>query len=196
MRKKKIKYTRELSAIVNKAFDADVMDKKRFRENIDARRVFSSILKGENNTITSIGHALKKDHATVLHYIKTSNVLLDTDAYFREKHDYCFRLYTDTKVRLENSSRFEADKIDTQEVAFLKGTVKMLKKDIATLNIEKDWLQTEGKRLLKISNNFDSKNSNIYTLINLRTKPGTEELIHKKINTLFNGVYSKVVKAF
>ena len=196
MKKKKIKYTRELSAIVNKAFNADVMSKRQFRENIDARRVFSCILKAGHNTITSIGYTLKKDHASVLHYINTANVLLDTDASFREKHDDCFRLYTETKVRLKNSSRFEVAKIDTQEVAFLKGTVKMLKKDIATLNIEKDWLQTEGKRLLKIANSFDNKNSDIYTLINLRTKPGTEELIHKKINTLFNGVYSKVVKAF
>jgi hypothetical protein len=196
MKKKKIKYTKELSAIVNEAFNADVMSKRQFRENIDARRVFSSILKAGHNTITSIGYTLKKDHASVLHYINTANVLLDSDPSFREKHDDCLELYAVATARLKKASRFKEVKFDTQEVTFLKETVKMLKKDIATLNIEKDWLQTEGKRLLKIANGVDNKNSNIHTLINLRTKPGTEELIHKKINTLFNGVYSKVVKAF
>ena len=72
----------------------------------------------------------------------------------------------------------------------------MLKKDIATLNIEKDWLQTEGKRILEVTEGWNRKNRGIYSVINTRTKPGTEELIQKRLNTLFNGVYSEEVKAF
>ena len=72
----------------------------------------------------------------------------------------------------------------------------MLKNDIATLNIEKEWLNIEGKRLLKINQGWNSKNRDIYNVINTRTKPGTEELIQKKLNTLFNGVYSEEIISY
>jgi len=186
----KLEYAEALSKIVNKAFKAEILSEKRSRENVDARRVFCFILRNESNTSTSIGDFLKKDHATVLHYIRTFKGLIDSDSSFRERYDDCLKLYLVAKNRIKGIE------VDTEEVTFLKETVRMLKKDIAILNIEKDWLKTEGRRLLTINKGWNSKNRGIYEVINVRTKPGTEELIQKKLNTLFNGVYSEEIKAF
>ena len=133
---------------------------------------------------------MKKDHATVLHYIRTINGLLGSDTSFRERYDDCLKLYLVAKNRIKGIE------VDTEEVTFLKETVRMLKNDIATLNIEKEWLKTEGKRLLKITNGWNVKNRDIYEVINLRTKVGTEELIKKKLNVLFNGVYSEKIVSY
>ena len=186
----KLEYAEALGEIVNKAFKAEILSEKRSRENVDARRVFCFILRDESNTSTSIGEFLKKDHATVLHYIRTFKGLLDSDSSFRERYDDCLKLYVIAKNRIKGIE------VDTDEVTFLKETIRMLKKDIATLNIEKDSLQTEGKRILEVTEGWNRKNRGIYSVINTRTKPGTEELIQKKLNTLFNGVYSEEIISY
>ena len=54
----KPEYAEALVKIVNKTFNGDLMSKKRLGENVDARRVFCSILRSESNTSTSIGDFL------------------------------------------------------------------------------------------------------------------------------------------
>tara|TARA_R100001377_G_scaffold81203_1_gene60595 strand:- start:280 stop:888 length:609 start_codon:yes stop_codon:yes gene_type:complete len=186
----KLEHARALTIIVNKAFNANIHSTERLRENVDARRAFCSILRDEGNTSTSIGAFLNKDHATILHYVRTIKGLLDSDSSFRERYSDCCKLYEIAKNRI-----YEIE-VDTDEITFLKETISMLKKDIATLNIEKDWLKREGTRLLKISDGWKVKNRDIYEVINLRTKVGTEKLIQKKINVLFNGVYSEEIISY
>ena len=179
-----------LREIVDDVFGSDMMSNVRSRENVDARRVFCFILKDEGNTNSSIGRFLNKDHATVLHYVRTFQGLAASDPSFSKKYDDCLASYTGNKKHIADVD------VDTKEVVFLKETVKMLKNDVATLNIEKDWLKKENETLNEKTKYFNSKNKNIYELINLRTKPGTEELIQKKLNTLFNGVYSEEIISY
>ena len=183
-------YAETLRQIVNKAFDAEILSEIRSRNNVDARRVFCWILSSERNTSSSIGEFLNKNHATVLHYIRTFKGILASSPSFSEKYDGCLKLYINAK------NGFKETEIDKDSVTFLKEVIRMLNNDVSAINIEKDWLKAEIKRMREKTKCWRSKNSDIYDLINTRTKPGTEELIQKKLNTLFNGVYSEEIISY
>ena len=142
-----------LREIVDDVFGSDMMSNVRSRENVDARRVFCFILKDEGNTNSSIGRFLNKDHATVLHYVRTFQGLAASDPSFSKKYDDCLASYTGNKKHIADVD------VDTKEVVFLKETVKMLKNDVATLNIEKDWLKKENETLNEKTKYFNSKTS-------------------------------------
>lgn len=58
----------------------------RLREYVDARRIFFFMLRRYTNmSIMRIGSFLHRDHCTVIHHIKSSKALADTDSNFREK---------------------------------------------------------------------------------------------------------------
>ena len=51
-------------------------------------------------------------------------------------------------------------------------------------------LEIEGlKRQLQENNNQDKRFKTIFDMIRNRTRPDTETVIEKKLNTIFNGIY-------
>jgi len=81
----KNEYTEILKDIIDEVFQCDVMSKSRRRYNVDGRRAFSIILKNRGYTFTRISKFLKKDHATIIHYLKNVEGILKTDPIFRER---------------------------------------------------------------------------------------------------------------
>lgn len=64
----------------------------RHREVVDARRVlFWSLRILFGFSLTSIGRRYGKDHATVLHGIRTFEILIETDPSFRYRAEICLR---------------------------------------------------------------------------------------------------------
>ena len=51
-----------LKQIVSEVFDVDILDKRRTRNVVDARGVYSKILKDKGFTLVFIGQSLNKDH--------------------------------------------------------------------------------------------------------------------------------------
>jgi len=186
----KLEHAEALKEIVNKAFKAEIHFEGRSRVNVDARRVFCSILSNESNSSTSIGAFLNKDHATVLYAVRSIKGLLASDSSFSERYDDCLKLYDLEKNRIQGIE------IDTAETTFLKETIRMLKEDIFNLNVKNKDLQLDIKNIKKDINKWDYRRKDIYDIIDLRTKRGTEDLIEKKINILFNGVYSEEIICF
>lgn len=61
----------ELLSIISNEYDTDIFKNKRDRECVEARAIFSKILYSYHHMgYTKIGRILKKNHATIYHYIK------------------------------------------------------------------------------------------------------------------------------
>jgi hypothetical protein len=79
----------ELKKIVNDVFFVDLLENNRKRKVVDARRVYSKILRDRGYTFESIGQTLNLNHATILHYIKTIENIIAYDFDFKEKYISC-----------------------------------------------------------------------------------------------------------
>jgi chromosomal replication initiator protein len=65
-----------------------LLTKTRKREVVEARQVLMAHKKKETgNSLAKVGRSFLKDHATVLHAIKTVKNLRETDKAFRRKYD-------------------------------------------------------------------------------------------------------------
>lgn len=66
----------------------ELKNKTRKREYVISRQFCMFwIMKHTKSSLSSAGMHYNKDHATVMHSVKTINNLLDTSANFREKHN-------------------------------------------------------------------------------------------------------------
>lgn len=90
----------ELKTIVNNIFLADVDSDNRQRQVVDARKVYSKILRDLGYSCQAIGDSIKKDHATILHYQKSIGHLLAYDGTLREKYKACKNAFLSDKQHL------------------------------------------------------------------------------------------------
>ena len=79
--------TRRLKKITEKAYGVHLSSNRRTRDNVDAKRVFSIIMKERGYGCSQIGRMLDKTHATVLHYWRTSPGFIDSDIQLAEKYN-------------------------------------------------------------------------------------------------------------
>ena len=189
-----------LQAIVDDVLKADIMSKKRTRPNVDGRRMFSMVLMGEQYTATRIGQYLRKDHATILHYMKSADGFLQSDVNFKNKYQEVKERFTaDLKKAALIKGGIEEESY-RGDVLRLKEYIKTLKEEITSLkdnaNTDVSILQGKIERRNKELNKYNVRFNGLYKIITERTKPGTEELLARKINTLFNGVYSEEIISY
>lgn len=74
-----------LKNIINLVFFVEIDDPTRKRRIVDARRAYSKILKDAGFSYQHIGYTLNKDHATIIHYVKSVDGLLKYDSIFEKK---------------------------------------------------------------------------------------------------------------
>jgi hypothetical protein len=74
-----------LKNIINLVFFVNIDDPTRKRNIVDARRAYSKILKDAGFSYQHIGDSIKKDHATIIHYVKSVDGLLRYDSVFQRK---------------------------------------------------------------------------------------------------------------
>jgi hypothetical protein len=79
--------TQMLKEIIQETLGVDVMRKSRKRNVVDARKIYSSILHSKGFGPTFIGNSLLKNHATILHYIKETQILILMDQEYRNNHE-------------------------------------------------------------------------------------------------------------
>jgi len=195
-RKVKKKYSEVLTEIVNDIFQCDVMSPVRRRENVDGRRAFSAILKNEGHSFTKIGKALNKDHATIMHYVRGIEGVLKTDSGFTRRYDKVSMKFLKEIDRSENDFiSLEINKLkdkvtfERSHVSTLNREIKRLENVQLVLNKKNDLIKNELKT-------YNDKFDKLYSIISIRTKPNTEEFIQRKLNTFYNGVYSKEIKCY
>jgi hypothetical protein len=74
-----------LKNIINLIFFVNIDDPTRKRNIVDARIAYSKILKDAGFSYQHIGDSIKKDHSTIIHYVKSVDGLLRYDNVFQKK---------------------------------------------------------------------------------------------------------------
>lgn len=74
-----------LKKIVNEIFFVDIENSTRKRRTVDARRAYSKILRDVGFSYEHIADTINKDHATIIHYVKSIENLLEYDSIFEKR---------------------------------------------------------------------------------------------------------------
>jgi hypothetical protein len=158
----------DLKKIVEGVFEVSLMDKKRLMTLVDARMVFSKILRDRGHTFVSIAKFLKKDHTTIMNY-------MDKVVYLLKQDDRLFENYMICKDSFLENRDEVIDEIKDKD----------LHMKIARVNIQLDKLISERNQVFEM----DRKNKRfkyIIELLNKRVPAGREAHIENKIMQLLN----------
>jgi hypothetical protein len=74
-----------LKKIINEIFFVNIESSTRKRRTVDARRAYSRILKDVGFSYEHIADTIGKNHATIIHYVKSIDDLLQYDSVFEKK---------------------------------------------------------------------------------------------------------------
>jgi|TARA_R110000796_G_scaffold3472_3_gene13518 hypothetical protein len=170
--------TRRLKKITEKAYGVHLSSNRRTRDNVDAKRVFSLIMKERGYGCSQIGRMLDKTHATVLHYWRTSPGFIDSDIQLAEKYN-----------AISNDFYCNIKEMNDVNNEGLTKRMSLLEEENKSTTLANKQLEKKIKLLTQeIDNHKDYEV--LYNIIRERTKPKTQSFIAKKLNTFYNGVYS------
>ena len=115
----------KLKEIVSKVFDTNINIKTRKRNNVEARMIFSKILREDGNTFESIGKAINKDHSTIIYYANQASILIKHSIELSNKYLECKNCYiNDLDVEVKESTPI--DRKAENEISELKFLVNQL----------------------------------------------------------------------
>lgn len=159
----------ELKGIIKKNLNVDVMQRRRQRQNVDARMIYSRILRDRGYTLKFISDSLNKDHTTVIHYLDMSDDIFEQIPMLKDRFDAC-------------------------RIEFLQGKSEMNPPREMMVKAKLEKLDDEIREMASVKQSLIGKEykykrlSDIITLIDKRTRPGQERFIEKKINEMFNSI--------
>jgi hypothetical protein len=165
-----MKEMQQLADIVKSVFDEDVKDKIQRREIVDARMVFSKILRERGYTYASIGRFLKKDHSTIINYMRNIYSLLTQVNGLMAKYIICRDLFLIDK-----------------EVLYINKEEKDNKLSIISLNNQIEKLILERENVTRMETKY-KRIEDILSIIDKKTPNGKEKFILKKVNLMFNDI--------
>jgi hypothetical protein len=145
----------------------------RKRSNVEARVIFSKILREMKTPLETIGSYLNKHHTTIIHLLNLANDLIETDEKFKEKYIVARNL----------ANRGEQINYTEEETLSYREQISSLKCIIDELNLER-------KHTVKFNNKYDRIGS-IIELIETNTPEGHEKLIEAQIINLFRRIAYK-----
>jgi hypothetical protein len=159
---------RRLADICFMLFNADVFVSCRERAFVDGRIVFSALLKEQGMGPSRIGRILGRDHATVLHYFRKFEALLETDPMFRKRYVTAREQY------------IGEDPVFYYSAPELRRKFMEMRQE---LEETRDRLE-EARQQLK----YDRRLQPILDIVRIRTKRGEEEEVANRINRVYNGL--------
>jgi len=99
----------ELKKIVNDIFLVDIEVKNSKRGVVDARKVYSKILRDSGYSYELIGETINKDHATIIHYVKNIEYLLSYDRLLRDKYVACKNVFIKKRKSIKEQVKKDVD---------------------------------------------------------------------------------------
>jgi len=160
----------KLKEIVSKVFETNINIKTRKRNNVEARMIFSKILREDGNTFESIGKAINKDHSTIVYYVNQASSLIKQSIELSDKYLECKNCY-----------------IDNLDVVLPQMKYDELKDEVVELKLLVNQLTSERREIIKVQEKYN-RIKKIINLVAERTHVGKEEFIERKINQMFNGI--------
>lgn len=166
--------TQHLRDIIRIVLGVDVKNaKSRHRHVVNARMIYAHILHRGGWSYSSIGRAMVKHHATIMHYVKNFDNYLMSDPELRRSY-----------VEIKNS--FDGDITDQLYLSEdeLKKELILLRKENKSLSLKLIEIEEQLKSV--ISNR--QRLGEIYKIVEQRTNVGTEEEVKWAINRMYNGL--------
>jgi hypothetical protein len=99
----------ELKRIVNDVFLVDIEIQSSVRRVVDARKVYSKILRDSGCSYELIGETINKDHASIIHYVKTVEHLLFYDKNLRDKYVACKNIFIKKRKSISEQIKKDVD---------------------------------------------------------------------------------------
>ena len=165
-----------LRDLIKSLLKVDVkLSRTRKREVVNARMIYSYILRNCGWGYSAIGRSVVKDHATIMHYVR------------------CFENYMKSDSELRNSYNLILSEFNSRDQSVVFLTEDELKKELIQLRNENKKLSLkiiDLNKELKSRVEKDDRLENIYKIITQRTIKGQEDKIESLINRMYNGGYS------
>jgi hypothetical protein len=161
----------KVKQIVELVTGVKIIENNRKREVIDARMIYTKILRERGASLVSIGMTINKDHTTIIHYLRTMDSLLITDRevirkYIKSKE---LLLLDEQDLNLLNGN-------DTvSELSRLKETLEISEKKVKLLQDENEKLNREMERF-----------RGILKIIDEATPMGQEKIVERKIKRMLD----------
>lgn len=89
-----------LKEIVSGVFNVEISLKDRKRNSVDARRIYSKILRERGYTFESIGDSIERNHASVVNYMVSVDAILSYDKGLRDKYIACKNVFLEGRAPL------------------------------------------------------------------------------------------------
>lgn len=166
--------TQHLRDIIRVVLGVDVRNaKSRHRHVVNARMIYSYILYKKGWGYSSIGRAMLKHHATIIHYVKHFDHYLKSDPELKKSY-----------IEIKNSFDSESAEQFNLSEDELKRELILVTKENKSLSLKIVELEEKLNSILDNKNRFEE----IYKIIEERTKVGQEEEVMWAINRMYNGI--------
>jgi hypothetical protein len=132
----------DLRKIVELVTGERVVSITRHRGEVEARMIFSSLLKDTGMHVESIAYNLKKSRYAAEYYLKRFNDLVELDSTFRSLYLKCKEMVVMNKFRDEPVDSYNIVGRLVQENEALKERVRLLYKFIT----EKEWMEDSNRK--------------------------------------------------
>ena len=146
----------ELKRIVNDVFLVDIEVKNRKRGVVDARKVYSKILRDNGYSYELIGETIEKDHATIIHYVKNIEYLLSYDRTLREKYVACKNVFIKKRKSIKDQVKKDVD-IYVTVVRLTNELQEAIAVKEKLLNEFFDYIEDYEKRTGRLPNSHECK---------------------------------------
>ena len=151
--------------IVEKVTGINLLEKNRKRFVVEARAIYSAILREAGYSFPFIAETLGKDHTTIIHYMKLAEDLKNTDRQMKRKLYRCRELFISEK-----------QPVILSEITDYEDELEKIKMRIELMNDE----------LFQLKNSDKIRLSKIIKLIQENTPKGHELIVERKIRQLFD----------
>jgi hypothetical protein len=139
----------DLRNIVELVTGERILSTTRYRGEVEARMIFSSILKDTGMHVESIALSMKKSRYAADYYLKRFNDLVELDSTFRSLYLKCKEMVVMNKFKDEPVNSYNIVGRLVQENEALKQEIRLLKERMTPIYnfiTEKEWMQDSKKR--------------------------------------------------
>jgi hypothetical protein len=139
----------DLRNIVELVTGERILSTTRYRGEVEARMIFSSILKDTGMHVESIALSMKKSRYAANYYLKRFNDLVELDSTFRSLYLKCKEMVVMNKFKDEPVNSYNIVGRLVQENEALKQEIRLLKERMTPIYnfiTEKEWMQDSKKR--------------------------------------------------
>ncbi len=161
--------------IIEQYLDVNLLDPSRKQRIISGRMIYYKLLREQHHGYTAIAESLNKNHATVIHAIKTFDDLYPLDKELRQSYEIIKEIFYDIEGNHPLTFTTRPELIE-----------KLI--DLEKRNKSLFLLSEELKNSLKNYQRYDD----FINLIEERCgAPETKDYVFKKLNHILNGIQRK-----